>query len=144
MTANQQIMTATLRAQARMFRLAARDHDLTLKAIHLDTQIPYETLRSWKGDKGAQAMMPVWSISALAGIIPDDLLSLLTEPGDRHLIRGDDDDSDIDDYAEKADELSRKTRQARHPRSPGGTEIVACEEFELRRLKAELSRKAAA
>lgn len=144
MTANHKIMTATLRAQARMFRLAARDYDLTLKAIHLDTLIPYDTLRSWKGDKGAHAMMPMWAINALAGVIPDELLSLLTEPGDRHLTRNGEDDDGLDDLGDRADEVAREVRRARHPQSPGGTEIIAIEEARIKQLARGLRRGAAA
>lgn len=142
MTANHRIMTQTLKAQATMFRLAEREHGLTLKAISLDTKIPYETLRSWKGNKGAQAMMPVWSISALAGVIPDELLSLLVDAGDRHLVHNDDDD-ELDDTADVADEYARAVRRARHPKSPGGCEIISLEEEQINRIGRKLKRRAA-
>lgn len=142
MTANQRIITATLKAQATMFRLAEREHELSLKAIHLDTLIPYDTLRSWKGTKGAHTMMPVWAINALSGVIPDELLSLLTGPGDRHLVHNDDDD-ELDDLADKADAVAREVRRARHPKSPGGTEIIALEEERIKRMARSLRRNAA-
>lgn len=142
MTPNHRIMTETLKAQDTMFRLAEREYGLTLKAIHSDTRIPVETLRSWKGTKGAQAMMPVWAINALAGVIPDDLLSLLTEPGDRCLTQTDDDD-ELDDLGDRADAVAREVRRARHPKSPGGTEIIALEEERIKRLARGLKRRAA-
>lgn len=142
MTHNPRLMTLTLDAQSRMFRLASRDHGLSLKAIHLDTLIPYETLRSWKGDKGTQAMMPLWALNALAGVVPDELLSLLTEPGDRQLIADDDADDCLDDLGDAAGELEAEVRRARHPNSPGGTEIVNIEEARIRRAATRMAKRA--
>jgi hypothetical protein len=131
-----------LRAQDRIFRLAERDHGLTLKSISLDSGIPYETLRSYRGNKGAQSMMPVSALVRLAGVIPDILLSHLLDPADRHLVPNDDDD-ELDDLGDRADEVAREVRRARHPNSPGGTEIVAIEEERIKRLARGLKRKAA-
>lgn len=90
------ILSLTLRAQERMFRLAERDNGLSLKAISLDSGIPYDTIRSYAGHKGSQAMMPVSAVNKLAGVIPDDLLSHLFEPSDRHLAENGDEDFDAD------------------------------------------------
>lgn len=66
--------------QERVFRIAQRD-GLTLKAISLDSGIPYSTLRSYAGNNGETAEMPVSALFRLVGVIPDELLSLLLPEG---------------------------------------------------------------
>ena len=66
--------------QERIFRLAQRG-GLTLKAISLDSGIPYSTLRSYAGNNGETAEMPVSALAKLAGVVPDELLSLLLPDG---------------------------------------------------------------
>lgn len=131
-----------LRAQSRIFRLAERDHGLSFKALALDSGIPYDTLRTYAGNKGAQAMMPVSALCKLVGVIPDELLSHLLDPADRHIVPNDDDD-ELDDLADIADEVAREVRRARHPKSPGGTEIIAIEEERIKRKARSLRRRAA-
>lgn len=134
------IISLVLQAQSRIFRLAERNHGLTLKAISLDSGIPYDTIRSYAGHKGAQVQMPISALVKLAGVIPDDLLSHLLEPADRHIVRNADDDSDLDDLGDSADEVSRLVRRARHPSSPGGTEIIAIEEAAIKLAARKLGR----
>jgi hypothetical protein len=62
-----------------MFRLAERDHGLSLRALHLETQIPISTLRDWK----AGAAMPAWALFRLP--IPIELKSLIGEPYGQHI-----------------------------------------------------------
>lgn len=71
--------------QERIFRIAQRE-GLTLKAISLDSGIPYSTLRSYAGNNGETAEMPVSALYKLVGIIPDELLSLLLPDG-RSIVR---------------------------------------------------------
>lgn len=137
------ITQLTLNAQTRVFRLAQRDHGLTLKSISIDSGINYETIRSYAGNKEAQAVMSLPSFIKLMGVIPDDLLSQLLGPGDRHLEKDDDEDTEYDDLADHGDNVARLVRQARHPSSPGGTEIIAIEEEAIKRAANGYGRKRA-
>lgn len=137
------ITREVLKAQERIFRLAARDHDLSLKAISLDSGINYETLRSYAGNKDAQAVMPVTALCRLIGAIPDPLLSTMFDCVDREIVKDDDKDSCLDDLGNEAGELEAEVRKARHPASPGGIDIVDIEEARIRRKALRLRRKVA-
>src|SRR5438045_1964067 len=65
-------------SQERVFRLAQRDHGLTLKAISLDSGLGYTTVQSYA--KG-EAVMSIASLFRLVGVIPNELLSLLLPEG---------------------------------------------------------------
>ena len=134
--------TDILNAQARIFRLAERDHGLTLKAISLDSGIPYNTLRTYKGHNGAQAMMPVSALCRLVGVIPDELLSHMFDPVNRQIVH-DDDDGCLDRLGDDADSVATEVRRARSPNSPGGTDIVDIEEARIRAKALRLARKVA-
>jgi hypothetical protein len=136
------IILLTLQAQARMFRLAKRDHGLSLKCISLDSGLPYETVRSYAGEKGAQSMMPISAVNKLTGVIPDNLLSHLFEPGDRQLVADDDIDDCLDDLGDEAGKLEAEVRRARHPASPGGTDIIDIEQARIRRAATRMSKRA--
>lgn len=69
-----------LEAQERAFRLAARDYGLSLAQISRDSNICYDSVRAYAGNKGEQQMMPVSAFLKLVGVIPDNLLSQLLEP----------------------------------------------------------------
>jgi hypothetical protein len=127
-----------LSAQSRIFRLAERDCGLCLKAISLDSNIPYETLRSYAGHKGAQAMMPVSALCKLVGIIPDELLSHIFEPVGRIIDRPSDESDHDYTVANCIDFVARK-QKAHHPESPEGEKIAPCEDSELRVAKARLA-----
>jgi hypothetical protein len=144
MAHNDRITALTLTAQRRIFRLAQRDHGLTLKAISIDSGIPYNTIRCYAGNNGEQSVMSVPALIKLIGIIPDELLSQLLAPADRHLESDDEDeDTEFDDLADHGDNLARLVRQARHPASPGGTEIIAVEEDQIKRAACGYGRKKA-
>ena len=132
MTHQDRISVLLLKAQERMFRLAARDCDLTIKAISLDSGIPYNTLRCYAGHKGAQAMMPVSALLKLVGVIPDELLSHLFEPVGRHLVEDETDDGDHDSINPACIDFTAALARARHPDSPEGVNIAPCEDKELR------------
>jgi transcriptional regulator with XRE-family HTH domain len=66
--------------QERIFRIAQRN-GLTLKAISLDSGIPYSTLRGYAGHSGEPTEMPISAVAKLVGVIPDELLSLLLPEG---------------------------------------------------------------
>ena len=104
--------------QARVFRLAQRDHGLTLKAISLDAGIGYTTVQSYA--KG-EAVMSIASLFKLVGVVPDELLSLLLPDG-RQIVQA---PEEIDH-----DELDRIMRDyvdtkaaAHHPESEAGRDI---------------------
>src|SRR5690242_10246419 len=96
MAHSDRIVALTLAAQERMFRLAARDHGLSLQQISRDSNIPYNTIRSWAGHNGEQSVMPISAVNKLCDVIPDDLLSHLTEPGNRHIAHNSGNDGDLD------------------------------------------------
>ena len=134
------IVALTLKAQERVFRLAARDYGLSLQTISTESNIPYNTIRSYAGHNGEQAQMPISALNKLCGVIPDDLLSHLTDPGGRQLVL-DDDDHDLDILGDHADAIAAEVRRARSPSSPGGTEITDLEEARIRRKAAQLKRR---
>lgn len=119
MTLEEKILTA----QARIFRLAERDHDLSLKRLSLDSGIKYETLRSYAGNKGEPSMMPVSAMCKLVGVIPDELLSQLLDPVGKHIADNGSGDENLDALGEDADAVATEVRRARHPDSPAGTNI---------------------
>lgn len=118
----------TKTTQERIFRIAQRD-GLTLKAISLDSGIPYSTLRSYAGNNGETAEMPVSALYKLCGVIPDELLSLLLPDG-RCVVQVPD-EIDHDKIADAfTDYLSHKNA-AHHPDSPAGRDIADCEREHL-------------
>ena len=91
----------TKSTQERIFRIAQRE-GLTLKAISLDSGIPYSTLRSYAGNNGETAEMPVSALYKLVGVIPDELLSLLLPEGRSIVLVPENVDVDeVADWAEK-------------------------------------------
>lgn len=113
--------------QERVFRLAQRDHGLTLKAISLDSGIGYTTIQSYAN---GGSVMSIASLFCLVGVIPNELLSLLLPEGQAIVtvpanIDHDQISEGIRDY------LDAKER-AHRPDSPGGREIVDCEDNVLR------------
>ena len=145
MAHSDRILAQTLDTQRRIGRLAARDYGLTIKRISLDSGMPYNTVRSYFSQAHDVRLteLPVSAFVKLCGVIPDELLSQLLAPADRHLEADDEDeDSAYDDLAELASDVERVVRQARHPNSPGGVEIIAIEEERIKRAKQKLQRKA--
>jgi hypothetical protein len=114
----------TKATQERIFRIAQRE-GLTLKAISLDSGIPYSTLRSYAGNNGETAEMPVSALYKLVGVIPDELLSLLLPEGRSIVLVPEQIDHD-QIAAAFADYLHEKN-QAHHPDSPAGRDIADCE-----------------
>jgi len=68
--------------QANMFRLADARHNLSRSALSTLTGIPESTLKGW----ARGTTMPAWALGALgeAGV-PDELLSLILDPFERHV-----------------------------------------------------------
>jgi hypothetical protein len=132
------IVALTLEAQERVFRLSARDHGMSLQWISRESNIPYNTIRSYAGHNGEQAMMPIAALNKLCGVIPDDLLSHLTEPGGRILDKPSEDGDHETTVANCLDFVAHK-QKAHHPESPAGVEIADCEDRSLRVAKARLA-----
>ena len=110
------------KAQETVFRVAIRDHGLTLKAISLDSGIGYTTIQSYA--KG-QAVMSIASLFRLVGVIPDELLSLLLPEGRRIVVVAE--DVDHDQLAEAMRDYLAAKDHAHHPDSPAGRDIADCE-----------------
>ena len=64
--------------QAVVFRIAERDHGLSIAVLAAATGIPAATLRGWRDG----SVMPAWALFKLGkeGGIPEGLLSFLAEP----------------------------------------------------------------
>lgn len=116
-----------LEAQERVFRLAKRDHGLTLKAIHLDSGIDYDSLCNYAR---GETQMPLGVLCALIGVIPDELLSLLLPEG-RAIVTVPD-NIDHDEIAPVLLDYLRTKEEAHHPESPAGRDIAPCEDNVLR------------
>jgi len=115
--------------QERIFRIAQRG-GLTLKAISLDANIPYNTLRSYAGSNGEVAEMPVSALGKLVGVIPDELLSLLLPDG-RVIVQAPE-NIDHDALSEHLRAWLAEKDHAHHPASEAGREIGPGEDAALR------------
>lgn len=135
MASDYNISHQTKETQERIFRIAQRN-GLTLKAIGLDSGIPYSTLRSYAGNNGTIVEMPVSALYKLVGVIPPDLLSLLLPEG--YAIVRVPDGVDHDEIAPAVREYLSRKDEAHHPDSPAGREISDCEDRELRGIVARL------
>lgn len=141
-SSNDRVTVLTLEAQADMFRLAERDHGLCLKALSSKSNIPYNTLRSYKGSGCEPAVMPVSAVNKLAGIVPDYLLSYVFDPSGRCIVPQQPDEGDHDTFAGNCIDIAAATARARHPESPGGISIVDSEDRELRARRDNLRKQA--
>jgi hypothetical protein len=136
---NDRITWLVLEAQQRIFRLAERDHGLSLKAVSLDSGIPYNTVRSYAG---GHAVMPVPAMLKLIGVVPDTLLSHLLDPVQRCIVPAQPDDGDHDTLASNCIDFASEHARARHPNSPAGVEIAPCEDSTLRAKRTQLRARA--
>jgi hypothetical protein len=118
----------TKATQERIFRIAQRD-GLTLKAISLDSGIPYSTLRSYAGNNGETAEMPVSALYKLVGVIPDELLSLLLPEG--RAIVAVPENMDHDQIADACADYLHAKNAAHHPESEAGRDISPREQEAL-------------
>lgn len=141
-THNDRLTVLTLEAQSDMFRLVERDHGLCLTALSSKSNIPYNTLRSYKGSGCEPAVMPITAINKLADIIPDYLLSYVFNPTGRCIVPQQPDEGDHDTFAGNCIDIAAATARARHPESPGGVEIVSSEDRDLRARRGNLRRRA--
>ena len=79
--------------QIRLGRIMSKNN-VTLKAVSIDSGIPYNTLRSYfPGERELfPAIMPITALVQLFGVLPDEWLSLLTEPEGRCFSKTSDDE----------------------------------------------------
>lgn len=129
MASNCDIVQLIKSTQERIFRLAQRDHGLTLKAISLDSGIPYSTIRSYAGHNGEPAEMPVSALRKLVGVIPNELLSLLLPEAE--CIVSVPAGVDHDDFAGHCRDYLKLKDAAHHPESELGREIGPSEDKAL-------------
>lgn len=115
--------------QGELFRLAERDHGLSLKVLHLKTRIAKTTLEGWRSG----TVMPAWALFKLGkeGGVPDELLSLIGEPFERSVRTDEDGEGDLDTAGLDAGDVVHAVQKARHPASPGGIAIVPQERAEI-------------
>lgn len=107
--------------QANVFRLAERDHGLSISRIHTLSGIPISTLKGWRGG----AAMPAWALGALGDAgVPDDLLSMILAPYSRHVGTDEPGEGDLDTAGLDAGEAAHAIARSRSPQSPGGIAIV--------------------
>lgn len=128
MAHDDRITLLTLEAQERIFRLTVRDHSATLNSISLDSNIPYNTIRSYAA---GHAVMPLPAFIKLCGVIPDYLLSQLLAPADR-LIAPTPTEIDFDQLGADCLSYAAELAKAHCPDSPGGSAIVDIESAALR------------
>lgn len=133
-----EITQAVEAGQLAMFRLAERDHGLSLKILALDTGIPFGTLRSY----AQGATMPVTALVKLSKVIPNELTSLMLDPGGKVLADAEPEETDIDDLARAAVDILQRYVTARHPESPGGIRIVHNEVADIKMAAAGLQDRA--
>ncbi len=100
-----EISERILLAQVRMFDLAERHYGLTLKVLHLETQIPLDSLRCYAGKVKSRTVtqMPLGVFVKLARVIPDELSSLPMEESGKVIADAEPDDHDVDDLARADD-----------------------------------------
>lgn len=123
--------------QVRIGRIAEKN-GVTLKAISLDSGIPYNTVRSYftQEHDAAVHIMPVTALVKLIGVVPDEWLSLLFDIGGRILTKPD--AADHDTLAGACIDFAREHARARHPESEDGVAISGNEDRALRSVAARV------
>ena len=132
------ISQAVEAGQLTMFRLAERDHGLSLKILALESGIPHGTLRSY----AQGTAMPVSALVKLARVIPNELTSLMLDPGGKVVADAEPEETDIDDLARAAVDILQKYVAARHPESAGGIRIVHSETDDIKLAASSLQDRA--
>jgi hypothetical protein len=129
MAHDDRITLLTLETQKRVFRLVIRDHGHTLNSISLDSNIRYNTIRSYAS---GEAAMPLTAFIKLCGVIPDYLLSQLLAPSDRQIVPTPT-NIDFDQLGVDCASYSAELAAARSPKGPGGVNIIPIEAENLTR-----------
>ena len=93
----------TLAAQAEMFRLAERDHGLTLAVLAMETGIPKRTLATYcNSNPFARAKLPLPVFVALCGVIPDACTSVVFASAGKFIGTAEPSDGDVDALGREA------------------------------------------
>lgn len=125
---NSNLARDSVQAQERLFRLAKRDHNLSIATLHLETKIPKQTLTDWSHG----TTMPAWALGALgkAGV-PEYLLSLILDPFQRFVGKNETGDGVYHEAAAGATEYAQEFLSATSPDSEGGPAITPREAARL-------------
>lgn len=121
-------IVGVVRARQGAIRRELDRRQIAMKVVAQDSGLLYETLLTYfPADKNkVPAQIPGSAIFALAGHIPNDLMSLLLPDGFQ-VVRAPE-DINHDEIADvMADYLATK-QHAHHPLSPAGREISGCED----------------
>lgn len=137
------ITAGLLAAQQTMFRLAERDHGITQKLVHLETDMSVSAIGQYARGETAMGGPAILKLARMKQF-PSELLSLLFEGTDRHVADDSDLEPDFDALGLEATDLGREVQQARSPSSPGGTNIVPIEKEAIRNRARRVCAKAAA
>lgn len=106
-------MPEQMKARQHLLRLALERRGLHLKAISQASGIKYPTLQTYlHGDPEKVVVMPVSALVMLFKAIPDDLLSILTEPEGRVFAAKSEDDGTAE--LEEAQRLIASACAKRH------------------------------
>lgn len=130
---DERTIVGVIRARQAAIRRELDRRQIPMKVVSQDSGLLYDTLLTYFPADALKtpAQIPGSAIFALAGHIPNDLISLLLPDGFQ-VVRAPE-DINHDELAEfMADYLSTK-HHAHHPESPAGREISECEDSALGR-----------
>ena len=104
----------TKSAQVELFRLAASEAGLSIKALAHETGIPESTLASYnRSNPFARSAMPMWVFVALCRVLPDEVTSVMLADAGKHVGSNETSDGDIDELAVEASGLTHEILEAK-------------------------------
>ena len=125
----------TKAAQADLFRIAERDHGLTITALARETGLSEAALRSYNAPNiFARAKMPLWVFVRLAAVIPDDVMSIVFEPVGKCLTSCETPDGDAHALARDGGEYNVAYLNATDPSSEAGQDLSPRERAQLHEI----------
>lgn len=130
MDTNSNIVDIFRRRQSDIRREMDR-RQISMKAVSFDSGIKYATLITYlpADENATPVQMPGSAVFAMAGAIPDDLLSLLMPTG--FLIVRAPEEVDHDEMADLVSDYLQTKQAAHRADSPGGVAIVESEDAVL-------------
>lgn len=97
-----------------MFRLAERDHGLTLTVLAMETGIDRKVLATYNNSNiFARAKMPLWVFVTLCRVIPDEVTSIMLDTAGKHVGSNEPDDADLDALTAEASGLVTDVLEAK-------------------------------